>query len=137
MSLQHYLQGKSESTSSGLRFSMRSIVVEDKLISAFSILLISTLMFFNIFFENINELTHLLNDEALSESLLVNIVSFFGSSLMPSQLLIGLCWLVFLFFPARRAGIVLRKTVFAFCEILQSFIFFSPHGSRAPPQIKG
>jgi len=137
LSLQHCLQIKSQSTVSGLDLSARAMGVEGKLLPILSLLCIYTFMLLNGLIEDISELNHLLSEGAFSESMSVNSSSFFDDPLMSSQLLIGLCWLLFLYFPARRTAMVLRKTALAFCETLKSFISFSIHGCRAPPFVNG
>jgi hypothetical protein len=107
-----------------------------RLFTAFSILIISSMMLFCGFIEDLSELNYLFNEGALSESILTNIVYFFMQPAMNGCLLVGLYWLFFIIFPTHRAGIVLRKTAFAFSESLQSFIGLHTHGCRAPPLYK-
>ena len=64
-------------------------------------------------------------------------VSFLAYPVVSCQLLIGLCWLVFHFFPARRAGVILRKAAFAARETIKSLVVHSAHGCRAPPRVSG
>lgn len=136
MSLQSSQQTKTQSISR-LRLSARSIFSGEKLFSVLAILLIYVAMILTGVFENASELSSLLAEGALSESFLVNILSLLADPVISSQLLIGLCWLIFLFFPAHRAAVVLYKATLAFRETLQSFIEFNTHGCRAPPQVNG
>ena len=135
--LQYCQQIKSQYTVSGLGLSARAIGMEGKLLPILTLLCIYVFMLLNGLIDDISELNHLLSEGAFSESMSVNSGSLFDDSLMSSQLLIGLCWLLFLYFPARRTAMVLRKTAVAFCETLQSFISLSIHGCRAPPAVNG
>jgi len=137
LSFQSSQQTKTQSTTRRLRLSARSIFSGKKLFPLLAILLIYTAMLLNGVLENVSELSSLLTEGALSESLLVNILSFLADPLISSQLLIGLCWLIFLFFPAHRAAVVVYKATLAFRETLQSFIGLNTHGCRAPPQVNG
>ena len=135
MSLQSCQQTKMQSMLNGLHSSARSIYVEQKLFPIFAILLANTVMLFSGVIENVSELSSVLSEGALSESSLINIISFLADPAISGQLLIGLCWLLFLFFATRRTAIVLQKAAFAFSETLQSFIGLNSHGCRAPPQV--
>ena len=46
-------------------------------------------------------------------------------------------WLLFHIFPARRAGIILRKAAFAFLEAKVHQPVSAAHGCRAPPSFTG
>lgn len=86
--------------------------------------------------EEATELKSLLTEGA-AESSLINVLSFLAYPVVSCQLLIGLCWLIFHFFPARRAGIILRKAAFAFRAPKTSLVVHSAHGCRAPPLVFG
>lgn len=135
MSLQSCQQTKMQSMLNGLHSSARSIYVEQKLFPIFTILLVNAVMLFSGVIENVSELSSILSEGVLSQSSLINIFSFLAVPVISGQLIIGLCWLIFLFFPARRTAIVLQKAAFAFSETLQSFIGLNNHGCRAPPQV--
>ncbi len=134
LSLLHYTQIKMPSMLNRLHSSARYIFVERKLLSILSILLVNSIMLFSGVVENATELSSSLTEGTLSESSLVNIFSFLSDPELSGQLLIGLCWLIFLFFSARRTAIVLQKAAFTTSETLQSFIGLNTHGCRAPPQ---
>jgi len=135
--LQCFLQTTMQSIFNRLHSSVRYIFIERKLFSILTILLLNFVMLFSGVIENASELGTLLTEWILSESFLVNILSFLADPKLSGQMLIGLCWLIFVFFPTRRIAIVLQKSGFAFCETLQSFIGLNTHGSRAPPQVYG
>lgn len=135
MNLQSCQQTKMQSMLNGLHSSARSIYVEQKFFPIFAILLVNAVMLFSGVIENVSELSSVLSEGALSESSLINIFSLLADPVISGQLLIGLCWLILLFFPARRTAIVSQKAAFAFSELLQSFIGLNSHGCRAPPQV--
>lgn len=85
--------------------------------------------------EDAFKLEALLSDDLITDSLLVVIAQFLAHPIIANQLLIGLCWLLFHIIPARRAGIILRKTAFAFQQAKSSVVVHSAHGCRAPPQV--
>lgn len=87
--------------------------------------------------EDAHGLRSLLSEGALYETPLLNVLSFLAYPVVSCQLLIGLCWLVFHFFPARRAGVILRKAAFAARETIKSLVVHSAHGCRAPPRVSG
>lgn len=122
---------------SGLWLSARSIFIGKKLLPLLAVVFINTAMLLMGFFEDVNELRTLLTEGALSEPFLMNTLNFLSHPVMSSQLLIGLCWLLFYFFLTRRAPVVLHKDAFSFRETSQSFIALNSHGCRAPPQVNG
>ncbi|WP_160063324.1 hypothetical protein [Psychromonas sp. L1A2] len=134
MSLQRYLQIKILSMLNRLYLSARYLCVEQKLLSILTIIFVNAIMMFSGVIEYITELSTLLIESTLAESSLVNIFSFLADPELSGQLLVGLSWLIFLFFSARRTAIVLQKAAFALSETLQSFIGLNTHGCRAPPQ---
>jgi hypothetical protein len=87
--------------------------------------------------EDAFELEVLLSDGFIIEPLLLNITQFLTHPVISSQLLIGLCWLLFHIFPARRAGIILRKATFAFSKVNVLQPVHAAHGCRAPPSFTG
>ena len=117
-----------------LYLSARYLCVEQKLLSILTIIFVNAIMMFSGVIEYITELSTLLIESTLAESSLVNIFSFLADPELSGQLLVGLSWLIFLFFSARRTAIVLQKAAFALSETLQSFIGLNTHGCRAPPQ---
>lgn len=137
LSFRDYQQANNRSAISRLGLTAPVISSNLKMLPLFSILFIYSIMLINGIVEDACELNHLFSEGALSESLLMNVINFILHPVMNSHLLIGLCWLFFIFFPVRRAAIVLRKTALAFRETLQSFIGLNSHGCRAPPQING
>ncbi len=134
MSLQRYLQIKILPMLNRLYLSARYLCVEQKLLSILTIVLVNMIMIFSGVIEHVTELSTLLIEGTLAESSLVNIFSFLADPELSGQLLVGLSWLIFLFFSARRTAIVLQKAAFALSETLQSFIGLNTHGCRAPPQ---
>ncbi len=104
---------------------------------AITLLVFNTVMLLSGALEDAFKLEALLSDGFIVEPLLLTIAGFLAHPIISSQLLIGLCWLLFHIFPARRAGIILRKAAFALSEakILQPVI--SSHGCRAPPSFTG
>lgn len=115
----------------------RTLFAGRELFSMLVILLINSALLVNGAVEDAFELKNLFDDSGLYESSLVNIFSFLAYPVISCQLLIGLCWLVFHFFPARRAGVILRKAAFAFRQTINSFVVHSAHGCRAPPLVNG
>jgi|GEM_PF-344310 len=87
--------------------------------------------------EDAFKLEALLSDGFIVEPLLLNLAQFLAHPIISSQLLIGLCWLLFHICPARRAGIILRKAAFAFSEAKVQQPVISSHGCRAPPSFTG
>ncbi|WP_338411465.1 hypothetical protein [Pseudoalteromonas nigrifaciens] len=104
---------------------------------AITLVVFNTLMLLSGAAEDAFSLEALLSDNTFVEPLLLTIAEFLAYPIISSQLLIGLCWLLFHTFSARRAGIILRKAAFAFSEakVLQPVI--SSHGCRAPPSFTG
>ncbi|WP_457934952.1 hypothetical protein LOS73_08620 [Pseudoalteromonas sp. SCSIO 43210] len=104
---------------------------------AITLLVFNTVMLLSGALEDVFKLEALLSDGLIVEPLLLNLAQFLAHPIISSQLLIGLCWLLFHICPARRAGIILRKAAFAFSEakVLQPVI--SSHGCRAPPSFTG
>ncbi|KKN68726.1 hypothetical protein LCGC14_0448250 [marine sediment metagenome] len=104
---------------------------------AITLLVFNTVMLLSGALEDAFKLEALLSDGFIVEPLLLTIAGFLAHPIISSQLLIGLCWLLFHICPARRAGIILRKAAFAFSEakVLQPVI--SSHGCRAPPSFTG
>ncbi|BDF95256.1 MULTISPECIES: hypothetical protein [Pseudoalteromonas] len=114
----------------------RTVFAGRELFSALVILLINSAMLINGSVEEATELKSLLTEGA-AESSLINVLSFLAYPVVSCQLLIGLCWLIFHFFPARRAGVILRKAAFAFRAPKASLVVHSAHGCRAPPLVLG
>ncbi|MEL0659309.1 hypothetical protein V6255_09165 [Psychromonas arctica] len=133
MSLQRYLQIKILSMLNRFYLSARYLCAEQKLLSILTIVFVNAIMMFSGVIEYVTELSTLLIEGTLADSSLVNIFSFLSDPALSGQLLIGLCWLIFLFFSARRTAIALQKAAFATSEKLQSFIGLNSHGCRAPP----
>ena len=133
MSLQRYLQIKILSMLNRFYLSARYLCAEQKLLSILTIVFVNAIMMFSGVIEYVTELSTLLIEGTLSDSSLVNIFSFLADPELSGQLLVGLSWLIFLFFSARRTAIVLQKAAFALSETLQSFIGLNSHGCRAPP----
>ena len=104
---------------------------------AVTLLVFNTFMLLSGALEDVFRLELLVSDGLLAESLLVNIAQFFAHPIISSQLLIGLCWLLFHSIPARRAGIELRKAAFAFSEAKVLQPVQAAHGCRAPPSFTG
>ena len=104
---------------------------------AITLLVFNTVMLLSGALEDAFKLEALLSDGFIVEPLLLTIAGFLAHLIISSQLLIGLCWLLFHIFPARRAGIILRKAAFALSEakILQPVQV--AHGCRAPPSFTG
>lgn len=135
--LQCFLQTEMQSIVNRLHSSVRYIFIEQKFFSILTMLLLNIVMLFSGVIENVSELGTLLTEWILSEFFLVNIFSFLADPELSGQMLIGFCWLIFVFFTTRRIAIVLQKSDFVFCETLQSFVGLNSHGSRAPPQVNG
>ncbi|WP_404338542.1 hypothetical protein [Pseudoalteromonas mariniglutinosa] len=137
MQTQHSAQTTTQSTLSRWQLRGRALFAGRKLFSILVLLLINSAMLINGAVEDANELRSLLSEGALYEAPLINVMSFLAYPILSCQLLIGLCWLIFHFFPARRAGVILRKAAFAFCQTLRSLVVHSAHGCRAPPLVNG
>ncbi|WP_166421802.1 MULTISPECIES: hypothetical protein [Pseudoalteromonas] len=104
---------------------------------AITLLVFNTVMLLSGALEDAFKLEALLSDGFIVEPLLLTIAGFLAHPIISSQLLIGLCWLLFHIFPARRAGIILRKAAFAFSEAKVIQPVHSAHGCRAPPSFTG
>jgi len=104
---------------------------------AITLVVFNTLMLLSGAAEDAFSLEALLSDNTFVEPLLLTIAEFLAYPIISSQLLIGLCWLLFHTFSARRAGIVLRKAAFAFSEAKVSQPVQAAHGCRAPPSFTG
>lgn len=104
---------------------------------AITLLVFNTVMLLSGALEDAFKLEALLSDGFIVEPLLLTIAGFLAHPIISSQLLIGLCWLLFHIFPARRAGIILRKAAFAFGEAKVQQPVISSHGCRAPPSFTG
>lgn len=76
-----------------------------------------------------------LADNAFYEPLIYGYSEFLNNPNLPSHILIGLCCLLSLLYPARRTGIYLNKTAFHFSETTISQPVQNAHGCRAPPII--
>ena len=120
-----------------LRSSVRNTLYKQRFFSLSLIFLLNTMMVFNGIKQDGSELKELINGHFLSNFLFGSTLGFLFSPMMSTPLVIGLCWLFFIFFPVRRIAIVLRKTALAFRETLQSFIGLNVHGCRAPPHVSG
>jgi hypothetical protein len=104
---------------------------------AITLLVFNTVMLLSGALEDAFKLEALLSDGFIVEPLLLTIAGFLAHPIISSQLLIGLCWLLFHIFPARRAGIILRKAAFAFSEAKVLQPVQVAHGCRAPPSFTG
>ncbi|MBH0013737.1 MULTISPECIES: hypothetical protein [unclassified Pseudoalteromonas] len=104
---------------------------------AITLLVFNTVMLLSGALEDAFKLEALLSDGFIVEPLLLTIAGFLAHPIISSQLLIGLCWLLFHIFPARRAGIILRKAAFAFSEAKVLQPVHVAHGCRAPPSFTG
>ncbi|MBB1371951.1 MULTISPECIES: hypothetical protein [Pseudoalteromonas] len=104
---------------------------------AITLVVFNTLMLLSGAAEDAFSLEALLSDNTFVEPLLLTIAEFLAYPIISSQLLIGLCWLLFHTFSARRAGIILRKAAFAFSEAKVSQPVQAAHGCRAPPSFTG
>ena len=104
---------------------------------AITLLVFNTVMLLSGALEDAFKLEALLSDGFIVEPLLLTIAGFLAHPIISSQLLIGLCWLLFHIFPARRAGIILRKAAFAFSEAKVLQAVHVAHGCRAPPSFTG
>ncbi|ALS33772.1 hypothetical protein PTRA_a2709 [Pseudoalteromonas translucida KMM 520] len=104
---------------------------------AITLVVFNTLMLLSGAVEDVFSLEALLSDNSVTEPLLLTIAEFLAYPIISSQLLIGLCWLLFHTFSARRAGIILRKAAFAFSEAKVSQPVQAAHGCRAPPSFTG
>ncbi|WP_413692741.1 hypothetical protein [Psychromonas sp. KJ10-2] len=85
--------------------------------------------------EEKSEISSLLAKGALPDIISANAVGYFTSPILSNHLIVGLCWLIFYFFPKHRAAMVAQKAAFAFCDTLQTFIVTNTRGCRAPPQV--
>jgi hypothetical protein len=128
---------KTHSTLSRWQLRARALFAGRELFSVLVILLINSAMLVNGSIEDATELKSLLTEGAVYESSLINVLGFLAYPVVSCQLLIGLCWLIFHFFPARRAGVILRKAAFAFRQTKTSLVVHSAHGCRAPPLVNG
>ena len=137
LSLRNYQQTITLSILSGLPLSARAIFLGRKLFPVIAVVLINTAMLLMGFVEDVNEIRSALTEGLSSEPSLINTLNFLVHPVMSSQLLVGLLWLLFYFFFARRAPVVLHKDLLSFRETLQSFIALNTHGCRAPPQVNG
>ena len=104
---------------------------------AITLLVFNTVMLLSGALEDAFKLEALLSDGFIVEPLLLNLAQFLAHPIISSQLLIGLCWLLFHICPARRAGIILRKAAFAFSEAKVQQPVQAAHGCRAPPSFTG
>ncbi|ASM49225.1 hypothetical protein PESP_a1060 [Pseudoalteromonas espejiana DSM 9414] len=104
---------------------------------AITLLVFNTVMLVSGALEDAFQLEALFSNGSIVEPLLLNIAQFLAHPIISSQLLIGLCWLLFHIIPARRAGIILRKAAFAFSEAKVQQPVSSSHGCRAPPSFTG
>ena len=130
-------QGVKQSSLARLQLAARAFFAGKELMSVLALLLINSAMLINGTLEDAHGLRSLLSEGALYETPLLNVLSFLAYPVVSCQLLIGLCWLVFHFFPARRAGVILRKAAFAARETIKSLVAHSAHGCRAPPRVSG
>jgi hypothetical protein len=128
---------KTHSTLSRWQLRARALFAGRELFSVLVILLINSAMLVNGSIEDATELKSLLTEGAVYESSLINVLGFLAYPVVSCQLLIGLCWLIFHFFPGRRAGVILRKAAFAFRQTKTSLVVHSAHGCRAPPLVNG
>lgn len=126
-----------QSTFSSWRLRARTLFAGRELLSMLFVLFINSALLINGAVEDAYELKSLLGESGLYESSLINVFSFLAYPVISCQLLIGLCWLIFHFFPARRAGVILRKAAFASRQLIKSFVVHSAHGCRAPPLVHG
>lgn len=136
MNSQNCPQATQQTTFTRWQLCARALFAGRELFSVLVILLINSVMLVNGSIEEATELKSLLTEGA-AESSLINVLSFLAYPVVSCQLLIGLCWLIFHFFPARRAGIILRKAAFAFRAPKTSLVVHSAHGCRAPPLVFG
>jgi hypothetical protein len=104
---------------------------------AITLFVLNTVILLSGVVEDVFSLEALLSDNSVIEPLLLTIAEFLAYPIISSQLLIGFCWLLFHIFPARRAGIILRKAAFAFSEAKVSQPVQAAHGCRAPPSFTG
>ncbi|MBB1342997.1 hypothetical protein H5158_15390 [Pseudoalteromonas sp. SR45-6] len=137
MNSQNCPPAKTHSTLSRWQLRARALFAGRELFSVLVILLINSAMLVNGSIEDATELKSLLTEGAVYESSLINVLGFLAYPVVSCQLLIGLCWLIFHFFPARRAGVILRKAAFAFRAPKTSLVVHSAHGCRAPPLVFG
>ncbi|CAM4364009.1 hypothetical protein [Pseudoalteromonas ostreae] len=137
MNSQNCPSAKTHSTLSRWQLRARALFAGRELLSVIVILLINSVMLLNGSIEDATELKSLLTEGTVYESSLINVLGFLAYPVVSCQLLIGLCWLIFHFFPARRAGVILRKAAFAFRQTKTSLVVHSAHGCRAPPLVNG
>ena len=105
---------------------------------AITLVVFNTLMLLSGAAEDAFSLEALLSDNTFVEPLLLTIAEFLAYPIISSQLLIGLCWLLFHTFSARRAVIILRKAAFAFSARLKLANQCKPHMVvSAPPSFTG
>ena len=94
---------------------------------AITLLVFNTVMLLSGALEDAFKLEALLSDGFIVEPLLLTIAEFLAHPIISSQLLIGLCWLLFHIFPAAFA--------FSEAKVLQPVQV--AHGCRAPPSFTG
>ncbi|MEG3753946.1 hypothetical protein [Psychromonas arctica] len=104
-------------------------------LSILVVLFLNTVMLFQGIFEGKNEISSLMAKVAFSETFSVNALGYFTSSLMSNQVIVGLCLLIFYFFPTHRAAVVSQKAAIIFCDALYTFVVTNARGCRAPPQV--
>ena len=104
---------------------------------AITLLVFNTVMLLSGALEDAFQLEALFSNGSIVEPVLLHITQFLAHPIISSQLLIGLCWLLFHIFPARRAGIILRKAAFAFREAKVHQPVSAAHGCRATPSFTG
>nr|WP_249319173.1 hypothetical protein [Pseudoalteromonas sp. BDTF-M6] len=103
----------------------------------FAFALVNFALLFSGTLGDVAELEALLGNGLQHESVLVTLAQFLAHPVLSAQLLIGLCWLLFHVFVAKRTGIFLRKAAFAFVAPTRSQPVQDAHGCRAPPLIAG
>ncbi|GEK11754.1 MULTISPECIES: hypothetical protein [Pseudoalteromonas] len=117
----------SGSTTSRVWLFGRVAAVLSLLMVANSVLLFSGML------GDVAELEALFADNSLPDSLVVMLGAFLAQPILSLHLLVGIYWLVFHTILPTRAGIVLRKMVFASTEAIHPQPAPSAHGCRAPP----
>ncbi|WP_462159627.1 hypothetical protein [Pseudoalteromonas sp. GB56] len=83
------------------------------------------------------ELEALASQNLTQDPILVSLLQFIVHPVVASQLLIGLCWLLFHVFIAKRAGIILRKETLSLSAPTRLQPVQDAHGCRAPPVVAG
>lgn len=101
---------------------------------ALTLLVLNTVMLLSGALEDVFSLEALLSEGLFVEPVLLSITECLVYPVLSCQLLSGLCWLLFHIFPARRAGIVLRKAAFAFTEAKVIYLVQAAHVCRVPPR---